>query len=243
MNTNNLIQIGSSGSTHVGVPYKHVHTIVGNTGVSVALTGTTPYAYNVSGITGYSTYIGSNSTNSGIMYNGTVYAANNDPVSLLLSYTGSGQLLRYIASNVSLNGSAVTGSQDAYTLTMHNDNIVISALIEGEEHTITVCEDFEGVTGTYYYNPNGVMPDGWYGYTTAMDTPDSQGHYYITTPHVVIGSEFSGYNYNHTPDGSQSANMESGKLCPQQFCLHSDACHSQREFIRFPFFLDQNGKR
>ena len=210
VNTNNLIQIGSAGSTHVGVPYKHAYTIVGNTGVAVALTGTTPYTYEVSGITGYSTYIDSNSTNSGIMYNGTVYAANNDQLNLLLSYTGSGQLLRYIASNVSLNGSAVTGSQDAYTLTMPNDNIVISALIEGEEQTITVCEDFESVTGTYYYDPNGVMPEGWYGYTTAMDTPDSQGHYYITTPHVVIGSEFSGYNYNHTPGGSQSANMESG---------------------------------
>ena len=212
VNTNNLIQIGSAGSTHVGVPYKHANTIVGNTGITVVLTGTTPYAYNVSGITGYSTYIDSNSANSGIMYNGTVYAANNDQLNLLLSYTGSGQLIRYIASNVNLNGSAVTGSQDAYTLTMPNDNIVISALIEGEEHTITVCEDFEGVEGKPYYNPSGVMPEGWYAYTTAMDTPDGQGYYYITTPHVVIGSEFSGYNYNHTPGGSQSANMESGNL-------------------------------
>ncbi len=210
VNTNNLIQTGSAGSTHVGVPYKHAHTIVGNTGVAVALTGTTPYAYNVSGITGYSTYIDSNSTNSGIMYNGTVYAAINDQVNLLLSFTGSDQLIRYIASNVNLNGSAVTGSQDAYTLTMPYDNIVISALIAGEEQTITVCEDFEGVTGKPYYDPSGVMPDGWYGYTTAMDNPDSQGYHYITTPHVVIGSEFSGYNYNHTPGGSQSANMESG---------------------------------
>lgn len=212
VNTNNLIQTGSSGSTHVGIPYKHANSIVGNTGIAIALTGTTPYAYNVSGITGYSTYTDSNSTNSGIMHKGKVYAANNDQVNLLLSYTGSGQLIAYLASNVNLNGSAVTGNQDAYTLTMPDDNIVISALIEGVEQTITVFEDFEGVTGKPYYDPNGVMPEGWYAYTTAMDTPDGQGYYYITTPHVVIGSEFSGYNYNHTPGGSQSANMESGNL-------------------------------
>ena len=244
VNTNNLIQIGSAGSTHVGVPYKHAHTIVGNTGVAVALTGSTPYDYNVSGITGYSTYIDSNSTNSGIMYNGTVYAANNDPVSLLLSYTGSGQLLRYIASNVSLNGSAVTGSQDAYTLTMHNDNIVISALIEGEEQTITVFEDFEGVTGTYYYDPNGVMPEGWYGYTTAMDTPDSQGHYYITTPHVVIGSEFSGYNYNHTPGGSQSANMESGNYANNNIAyIVMPAIPSGNSYVSLSFWTRMESDR
>jgi hypothetical protein len=42
----------------MGVPYKHANTIAGNTGVAVVLIGTTPYTYNVSGITGYSTYSG-----------------------------------------------------------------------------------------------------------------------------------------------------------------------------------------
>ena len=87
-----------------------------------------------------------------------------------------------------------------------------SARTDGENNSIIVCEDFEGVTGKPYYDPNGVMPEGWYGYTTAMDTPDDQGYYYITTPHVVTGGAGSGYNYNHTPGGSQSANMESGSL-------------------------------
>ena len=135
--SNNLIQTGYTGASHVGVLYKHAYTVEGdaNANITVALTGTTSYEYNVSGITGYSTYLDNNSTNSGIVYNNKIYAAYNDQVSLLLSYTDSGTVISYYTDNgfAILTGSATTGTNDAYILTMPESNVTISA------ETINYC--------------------------------------------------------------------------------------------------------
>ena len=135
--SNNLIQTGYTGASHVGVLYKHAYTVEGDAdaNITVALNGTTSYEYSVSGITGYSTYLDDNSTNSGIVYNNKIYAAYNDQVSLLLSYTDSGTVISYYTDNefAILTGSATTGTNDAYILTMPESNVTISA------ETINYC--------------------------------------------------------------------------------------------------------
>ena len=135
--SNNLIQSGYTGASHVGVLYKHAYTVEGDAdaNITVALNGTTSYEYNVSGITGYSTFLDNNSTNSGIVYKNKIYAAYNDQVSLLLSYTDGGAVISYYTENefAIFTGSATTGTNDAYSLTMPESNVTISA------ETINYC--------------------------------------------------------------------------------------------------------
>ena len=95
--------------------HKHGYTITGD-GVTVAMSGT-PTEYDVSGISAYTT---------GIVYNNTIYAGQNDQVALSLSGSPTGQ---YEADHGTLNGS---------TLTMAAANTQISALLCLKPTAITI---------------------------------------------------------------------------------------------------------
>ena len=85
---------------------------VENAGIATTYGGTTTSTHY---ITGYDT---------GIKYNNVLYAGNGEQVSLNLYYTGSGTLAGYTASN---GGSISSGITNPLTLTMPNNNTVISA--------------------------------------------------------------------------------------------------------------------
>ncbi len=112
---------------------KQAYTISGESPVTVAMNGEAT-EYDLSGITAYTT---------GIVYGGTIYAGNGDQVALSLSYTGSDSFSAYIVNNGSLTGTAVTGSNDSYTLTMANGNAVISVMAGDTIHAIYTKADWE----------------------------------------------------------------------------------------------------
>ena len=87
---------------------KLMRAITGAAGVTVANAGTAT-VYNVSGITGYGT---------GILYNGVLYGANEEVISLTLSGSAKG----YTASTGTLSGDA-----NPYTLTMADADCEIQA--------------------------------------------------------------------------------------------------------------------
>ena len=122
---------------------KQAYKVTGVSSVTVAMSGT-PTTYNVSGITAYS---------NGIVYGGTIYAGNGDNLSLNLSYDGSGDLAGYSASAGTLSGTATTGNDDAYTLTMPSENVAISASLCGSE-PIPYSENFDGIS-------TGTIPTCW----------------------------------------------------------------------------------
>ena len=193
-NTNNLFHQGS-GHVMYGVEYKHAYSIEGGANVTVALYGTTPYVYNVSGITGYSTYTNSSSTNSGIVYNNKVYAGNSDQEYLHLSYTGSGALAGYQASSGNFSGDTHTGTNDAYILIMPSSAVTISATlssliteISSKADWETFCNavnsgtNYQGVTVRLMNDINEAVNTMCGAYTSDSDkkpfsgTFDGQGH-------------------------------------------------------------------
>lgn len=97
--------------------YKHAYSVTGVGCVTVDR-GSATASYNVSGITAYST---------GIKYNGEFYGGNGDELALILGCT-SGGVNGYSADHGTLSGSATSGSDDPYTLTMDVYNTVISTM-------------------------------------------------------------------------------------------------------------------
>lgn len=93
---------------------KERHTITGDTGVTVTLNGT-DISHDLSNITGYS----STSEDNGITYNGTIWAGNEDIVSLNLSG----------ASQYEVDHGTLTQSGNNWALAIEDDhNTVISAI-------------------------------------------------------------------------------------------------------------------
>ena len=184
--TNNLFHQGNNYHMY-GTIYKHAYPVSGSN-VTVALTGTTEYEYNVSQITGYSIYESSSSTNSGIVYDGTVYAGYSDNLSLLLSYTGSNVLESYSTTGGTLTGSAITGSNDAYTLTMPSSNVTINATATAQP----VLHDSDGNYMTWAQFAANVMNNVSYsGKTVYLDADVT-----VTEP-IGIHSAASSDGQNH----------------------------------------------
>ena len=116
---------------------KERHTVTGDTGVTVTLNGT-DISHDLSNITGYGS-----STDNGITYNGTIWAGNEDIVSLNLSGA-----FQYEADHGTL-----TQSGNNWTLAMEdNHNTVISAINSPVTLTKTIepYVNSQGGKGGYY---------------------------------------------------------------------------------------------
>ena len=98
---------------------KHAYSVTGATDVTVEMGGSPTNTYSVSGITAYAT---------GIVYDGNIYGGDGDELALSLGYICA--LSGYSADNGTLSGSATTGTNDAYTLTMAANNTTISVSAE-----------------------------------------------------------------------------------------------------------------
>nr|MCR5013956.1 T9SS type A sorting domain-containing protein [Bacteroidales bacterium] len=86
--------------------------LMGANGVSVAMSGNPSNYYIASAIIAYAT---------GIQYGNIFYAGHGEQVNVLLSFNNSGyQLTGYSISWGSLEGTALTGDDDAYVLTVGN---------------------------------------------------------------------------------------------------------------------------
>ena len=146
---------------------KQAHSITGDEDVTVAASagGT---AYNLSGITAYGT---------GLMRDSVLYAGENDVMALTLGYTGDESISGFTAS-----AGTLTGTENPFTLTMPNEDVVISAItampgvpgdVNGDGSVTTV-----DVTCIYNYLLNGDQ--------TFIDTCDVNGDGYITTVDITV---------------------------------------------------------
>ena len=95
---------------------KFAYTITGAAHVIVARRDNTTATYNVSKLNAY---------NPAFVYDGTLYAANGESIPLNLSCPGY-SLSAYTANHGTLSGTAHTGYNDPYTLSMQAYNTVIS---------------------------------------------------------------------------------------------------------------------
>ena len=102
---------------------KRAYTVTGDTGVTVARSGSAAGTYTVSGITAYSTGLNFTQNNTT-----TIYGAQNDQLGLTLSAQQNGVF--YVEDG---NGT-LTQNGDNYTLTMPNANVVVKF---GVGYTIT----------------------------------------------------------------------------------------------------------
>lgn len=133
---------------------KQAYSISAGDYITVARSGSPTTTYSVSGITAYST---------GIIYNGTLYGGSSESIGLSLSYYNPGHPLSgYTATNGTLTGSTITGTNDAYTLSSITGNVIINAG-EGEPFT---------VSATASPSPSGVNT---VQVTTTSGTSGSQG--------------------------------------------------------------------
>ena len=107
----------------LGAPQgKQLRSITAGDYVTVANAGTPKTVYNVSGITAYPT---------GIMVDSVLYAGNGDEVALTLGYSGhNNTFIGFETSAGTLNGS-----ENPYTLTMPDEDVVVTAAFE-QEHVI-----------------------------------------------------------------------------------------------------------
>ena len=129
---------------------KQRYTITGQNPATVAMSGTeTDY-----GASGIKAYKDGSTQLPGLVYNGTIIAGSSETVNLSLGYTGSGILSGYQASNGTLSGNALTGSNDAYTLSSITANSVITAASFQDAYLI----DFE----TAALDQFGFVNDGSY---------------------------------------------------------------------------------
>ena len=112
---------------------KQAYSITGISPVTVAMNGT-PTSYSVSGIEAYAV---------GMVYDGNIIAGDGDQVAINLSYAGSDTFTSYITTNGILNGMAVTGSNDPYTLTMTGNDAAISVMTGDFIHAIYTKADWE----------------------------------------------------------------------------------------------------
>ena len=93
--------------------------------MTVANAGTPETVYATSGITAYPT---------GIMVDSVLYAGNGDAVALTLGFSGDENTFAgYVAS-----AGTLSGSENPYTLTMPDEDVVITA------NTVTVPGDVNG---------------------------------------------------------------------------------------------------
>ena len=95
---------------------KHAYSITGATHVVVARRDNPTAIYNVSKLNAY---------NPALVYDGTLYAGNAEVVPLSLGCPGYA-FSAYSANHGTLSGTAITGANDPYTLTMQAYNTVIS---------------------------------------------------------------------------------------------------------------------
>ena len=119
---------------------KEFHTVTAQSPATAAMSGTETN-YGVSGIKAYKD--GSTQL-TGLLYNDVIIAGNGDLVKLNLDCTlSSGQELDgYTASN----GGSISGSGNPYTLTMPNNNTVISADISTPKYHIANSESSTAMT-------------------------------------------------------------------------------------------------
>ena len=117
-----------------------VHSIKAGKGVSVAMAGNVINEYETSGITFYGT---------GIMCDGKLYAVKDDVVSLSLSHEDqeSSVFLGYEAKDSLQNTFALNPAGDNYTLTMPDDDVIISAKVE-MLYSLTLPDRMEVVSAT-----------------------------------------------------------------------------------------------
>ncbi len=93
---------------------KQAYTVAGGSNVTVAMSGAT--SYTCSGIDAYSP---------GMVFDGDIIGGSGEVLALVLGYTGTCTLAGYTTTTGSLSGSATTGTNDAYTLTMAAANATI----------------------------------------------------------------------------------------------------------------------
>ena len=218
-----------TGATHTNCYYtttiqgndqdtKQAYTITGDDGVSVDIQGSSTY-YNVSNIKTYG-------TDKGIDFNGIHYAANGENVDLQLSYTPpvDHHITGYFASDGGiLNGTALTGTNDAYTLTMPASNTIIevttsqnSTWVEAVTTNPSVGNYETDISGNVTIRSNrglawlisvvnglnGQTPDNLSGKTVTLTENVDMNEYIwvpIGTPeHAFAGTFNGGY---HTIDG------------------------------------------
>ena len=117
-----------------------VHSIKAGKSVSVAMAGKVINEYETSGITFY---------NTGIMCDGKVYAVKDDVVSLSLSHEDQEgyAFLGYEAKDSLQNTFALNPAGDNYTLTMPDDDVIISAKVE-MLYSLTLPDRMEVVSAT-----------------------------------------------------------------------------------------------
>ncbi len=90
---------------------KQARSITVGEDVTVAVSGEST-RYNLSGITAYGT---------GLMRDSVLYAGQDDVMALTLGYTGAGDFTGF-----TVNAGTLTGIENPYTLTMPDENVVIS---------------------------------------------------------------------------------------------------------------------
>lgn len=156
---------------------KLARSITAGTDVTISNLGAASATYNVSGITVYA---------HGIKYGGTYYAGNGDEVSLTLSHDKSG--FSFIQYTVTGGGTLTNPTTDTPTLTMTNDNQVISAtwkkLLSNTDITIAdiPSQTYDGTALT----PVITVTDGTTpltqgtDYTVSPETATNTGEYEVT---------------------------------------------------------------
>ena len=150
---------------------KERHTVTGDTGVTVTLNGTA-ISHDLSNITGYS----SASEDNGITYNGTIWAGNEDIVSLNLSG----------ASQYEADHGTLTQSGNNWTLAMEDANTVISAINSPITLTKTIAA---------YSTETGVN-NGWY----LIASPLAADVNPTTVGGMITADEGAGEDIVHTYD-------------------------------------------
>ena len=131
-------QVGSPAHVCTVSGAKQMRSITGNNDVTVANAGNAT-EYDVSGITSYDT---------GIKYNDVLYAGNDDEVSLNLSCSAPN------AIGYSVSAGTLTGDANPYTLTMPDEDVVISATFEPATYSL-VTDASQIVSGKHYIIASG----------------------------------------------------------------------------------------
>ena len=161
---------------------KERHTVTGDTGVTVTLNGT-DISHDLSNITGYSS-----STGYGITYNGTIWAGNEDTLSLNLSGA-----FQYEADH-----GALTQSGNNWALAMEDDhNTVISAI----NSPVTLTKTIDA------YSAEAGVNNGWY----LIASPLAADVNPTTVDGMITADESEGEDVVHTYDFyrfDQAENLE-----------------------------------
>ena len=201
--SNNGYQATSSATYTTDGRPKHAYTITGATGVTVAMNGS-PTTYSESGITAYSV---------GIVYDDDIIAGDGDNIDLYLSYGGT--FAEYYADYGTLSGSAITGTNDEYTLAMTANNTVINVSDCATPSNLNVANlmpttatlEWTGSSDSYivrYREPEvepftetfdvNSVPTGWTRYSGLVDN--------VIAGTATLSTTTSGWNTNTYALGS-----------------------------------------